>query len=146
MGLIEKFSSKADEQELAKEASLPVGNRLKDNHNQTKKTVTSDKPDIPEGKENNPSNQEEGVNNVATEIFPADTADALIDSLIAFNKSYNPSQNESKMLRLQRKNYKSLLKLKLDDVATAKFLNFALAHVFASKDFDTIIKYLKKPK
>jgi len=63
-----------------------------------------------------------------------------------FKKGYKESDKENRMLRLQKKNYKSLIKLKLDKVSISEFVNFAIFYALKSSQYDKIVKLLKQPK
>lgn len=67
----------------------------------------------------------------------------LASFLEAFKQSYKQSEKDNRMLRIQRKNYKELVKLKVDNIAISEFVNFAIAFALKSKRFETIIKQLK---
>lgn len=69
--------------------------------------------------------------------------DELLVFLEAFKKTYKQSEKDNRMLRIQRKNYKELVKLKVDNIAISEFVNFAISFTLKSNHFDAIVKQLK---
>lgn len=63
-----------------------------------------------------------------------------------FKKGYKQSLKESRMIRLQQKNYEKLLKLKLGKVSVSQFVNFAISYSLNSKHYKHIVKLLNQPK
>jgi hypothetical protein len=63
-----------------------------------------------------------------------------------FKDSYKHLEKENRMVSLQKKNYKSLIKLKVDKVSMSEFINFAIHFTLKSSSYSDIVKLLKKPK
>jgi len=76
------------------------------------------------------------------ENLPESELEAFV---LNFRESYKQSEKEHRMINLQKKNYKNLIKLKVDIVSMSEFVNLAIALTLKSSNYKNIIKFLKKP-
>lgn len=75
-----------------------------------------------------------------------DLPESELEAFVAkFKESYKHLEKENRMISLQKKNYRSLIKLKVDRVAMSEFVNFAITFTLNSSNYKDIIKLLKKP-
>jgi len=83
-------------------------------------------------------NQSSGLDEICQEKLEAFVSE--------FKENYKNLEKENRMVSLQKKNYKSLIKLKVDKVSMSEFINFAIHFTLKSSSYSDIVRYLKKPK
>lgn len=146
MGILDKFNSSEAKKTLEDDLKSKVGitgDKSSDEKNSKKENTK---------KENNPiKRKEETEENVKLDLIKIDKLEEVNQEVLEafvneFKDNYKQLEKENRMISLQKKNYKNLIKLKVDKVSMSEFVNFAIHFTLKSSNYNHIIKLLKKPK
>lgn len=123
MGILDRYATDEDKNELARNLKLPVDEKVR-------KTDTANKKSKASGKK------------TAEKIASAD--DELLSVINEFVQTYKESDKTSRMIRVQDTQYRKLVSLRADGISVSRFISFAVHFTLKSKDYDTIINILKQ--
>ncbi|MBT2621313.1 hypothetical protein [Chryseobacterium sp. ISL-6] len=128
MGILDRYATDDDKEELARNLKLPVDER-------TGKINTARKKSGASGKKT--------AEKITEKISPI-LDDELLSIISEFVQTYKDSDKTSRMIRIQDVQYRKLVSLRADGISVSRFISFAVHFTLKSKDYDTIINILKQ--
>lgn len=129
MGILDRYTTDEDKEELAKNLNLPVDEAVL-----LGKNTKSKKSSPPQTRK-----YEKKKTKNLTEL------DAKILSTIKqFVDSYKSNEKTSRMIRIQDHHYRKLVSLRAEGISVSEFVSFAVHLVLNSEDFESFLNILKK--
>ncbi|MDC8102632.1 hypothetical protein [Chryseobacterium rhizosphaerae] len=127
MGILDRYATDEDKDELARNLKLPVEEKAQKVNTTNKKSEASGK-------------------NRTTKVTESKrlTDNDLLSVINEFVQTYKESDKTSRMIRVQDTQYRKLVSLRADGISVSRFISFAVHLTLESKDYDTIINHLKQ--
>jgi hypothetical protein len=150
VGISESGFAEDDEEVQTENLKIQEGSENPKKKKEDEKAKANESTNVIEGKPIKRKEVEEKYENLelseSSELNNNMTKDELEAFVTNFSKNYKQSEKENRIVRLEKKNYKSVIKLKVDKVAMSEFINFAIHFTLKSSSYADIVKLLKKPK
>lgn len=128
MGILNRYASEEDKEELAKNLKLPIDSQQVDTQKKSRKISVSGK--------------DKSTKQVKDQHSKSDNE--LLSIIRDFMATYKESNKTSRMIRIQDSHYRELVGLRADGISVSEFISFAVHFALKSKDYDTIINQLKQ--
>ncbi|OCA69111.1 hypothetical protein BBI01_18045 [Chryseobacterium artocarpi] len=129
MGILDRYTTDEDKEELAKNLNLPV-----DKTAISGKTTKSKKTSAPQTSKYE-KKQAKNLNELD---------DKILSTINQFVDSYKSNKKTSRMIRIQDHHYRKLVSLRADGISVSEFVSFAVHLVLNSEDFENFLNILKK--
>lgn len=128
MGILDRYATEEDKEELAKNLKLPIDGKTEKVHTASKRSKASGKKAAAK----------------ITESKSMAPDDELLSVITEFVQTYKERDKTSRMIRIQDSQYRELVSLRADGISVSRFISFAVHFTLKSKDYDTIINILKQ--
>lgn len=129
MGILDRYTTDEDKEELAKNLNLPVDEAaLPGKNTKSKKSSPLQTSKYKNKKTKNPTELDEKILSIINQ----------------FVDSYKSNEKTSRMIRIQDHHYRKLVGLRADGISVSEFVSFAVHLVLNSEDLESFLNILKK--